>query len=70
MVILFEKPISMPINHIECSLICNRHMVETDANDFAIFPVGPIDRREFLAPSCTQSNPEITELGDEWTWDF
>lgn len=55
----------MPIDHVECSLICDGYMVEADAHYLAIFSVCPVDCCEFLPSSGTESDPYIAELGDQ-----
>lgn len=51
--LLLEEPISVPVNNIQSPFIGDRHMVETNTDDFAIFSMRRVNCCIFLAMSGT-----------------
>ena len=41
--LLLEKAVSVPINNIQCSFVGDRHMVETNTDDIAVFSMRRVD---------------------------
>ena len=51
--LLLEEPISVSINNVQSPFIGDRHMVETNTDDFAMFSMCRVNCRIFLTMSST-----------------
>lgn len=59
---------TVPGDNFESPLICDRDVVKADAYNLAIFSMCRVDCCKLLAPSGTESNPDIAKLSNQRSW--